>query len=300
MTTVSIEPRVSVVVPTCERPVQLERCLAALAAQSLPREEYEVIVVDDACRAGPAAARNRGWRRARAPIVAFTADDSEPEPDWLKQGLAAFGENVDAVCGSILAPLGEPADRAAEAEDDSRDEFSSANCFCRKSVLDALGGFDADFKLPGAEDADLHLRLLVRGSRIVREPSAMVFQTPVPAGWDASLRQQKKAMFDALLYRKHRGLYRERVQATPRWDYYATVGVLLIALGGVASGAESVAESALVVWGGLTAQFALRRLRGSALGALDILQALAISIAVPPVAVFWRVAGALRYRVLLA
>ncbi|HVJ29625.1 MAG TPA: glycosyltransferase, partial [Gammaproteobacteria bacterium] len=75
-----MKPRVSVVVPTHGRPMLLSRCLEALAAQTLPRADYEVIVVSDgpdartrsaldgsACavrylvlprRSGPAAARN--------------------------------------------------------------------------------------------------------------------------------------------------------------------------------------------------------------------------------------------------
>src|SRR5690606_8162709 len=94
-------PEVSVVVPTCGRPALLARCLEALARQSLPRDSYEVIVVEDRGRRGPAAARNRGWRRARAPIVAFTDDDCVPERDWLARGLEAM-RGADAVCGRIV------------------------------------------------------------------------------------------------------------------------------------------------------------------------------------------------------
>src|SRR5690349_1100437 len=78
--TVGMSAAVSVVVPTCGRPDLLRRCIAALEAQTLPPARYEIIVVDDtASRRGPAAARNIGWRRASAPIVAFTDDDTTPE-----------------------------------------------------------------------------------------------------------------------------------------------------------------------------------------------------------------------------
>lgn len=79
-------PSVSVVVPTCGRPELLSRCLQALERQSLPRDRYEIIVLEDSARQGPAAVRNRGWRRACAPIVAFTDDDCAPNPDWLLWG----------------------------------------------------------------------------------------------------------------------------------------------------------------------------------------------------------------------
>src|SRR5882757_2003296 len=40
-------PRISVVVPAFQASASIERCLAALARQTLPAEHYEVIVVDD-------------------------------------------------------------------------------------------------------------------------------------------------------------------------------------------------------------------------------------------------------------
>src|SRR5690349_10446198 len=103
---------ISVVVPTRAREQLLARCLTSLLAQDIGAGRFEILVVDDApsaatratvmdCaqgaphgpalrylpnrgRHGPAAARNRGWRAARAPIVAFTDDDTVPAPDWLR------------------------------------------------------------------------------------------------------------------------------------------------------------------------------------------------------------------------
>ena len=46
--------------------------------------------------------RNRGWRRARAPIVAFTDDDTVPARDWLERGLEALEDHVDAASGRIV------------------------------------------------------------------------------------------------------------------------------------------------------------------------------------------------------
>lgn len=100
-------PKVSVIVPTHGRPAGLARCLEALAAQTVPRSAYEVIVSDDGSptpvapvaapfadrmtvrvvsrpRAGPAAARNEGARHARGGLLAFTDDDCVPSPQWLE------------------------------------------------------------------------------------------------------------------------------------------------------------------------------------------------------------------------
>lgn len=281
---------VSVVVPTCGRPDLLRRCLAALERQSLPREAYEVIVSDDTeLRSGPAAARNRGWRRSRAPIVAFTDDDTVPEPRWLEEGVAAIGRGADAVVGRTLMPIsGTPTDYERNESGLERAEFITANCFLRRGVLERLGGFDESFRIPWREDSDLHFRLLEGGLRIRKAERAIVVHPVRPAPWGVSVRQQKKVVFDALLFRKHPRLYRERIRAAPRWDYYATVILLFAGI---------VFPWALALWAALTARFIFQRLRGTSKAPAHVLEMVVTSIVIPPLAVFWRLVGALRYRV---
>lgn len=283
-------PAVSVIVPTCARPRLLERCVAALERQTLPREAFEVIVVDDgASRDGPAAARNRGWRQARSPIVAFTDDDTEPDPRWLEEGLKPFQTGADAVSGRIVMPLARtPTDYERDAQGLERAEFVTANCLVRREVLERLGGFDESFRLPWREDSDLHFRLLEGGFRIARAPEAVVVHPVRPAPWGVSLRQQKKVMFDALLFRKHRRLYRERIRPVPRWDYYAITGALLL---------SPLIPPLLLLWALFTASFLAERTKGTSPSPLHRLELLVTSVAIPPLAVFWRVVGALRYRV---
>jgi GT2 family glycosyltransferase len=94
-------PRLSVVVPTRERPDALAETLAALDAQDCDPRAVEVVVVDNApsgataaalagragrlplraiveAAPGPAAARNAGLAAARAPVVLFLGDDTRP------------------------------------------------------------------------------------------------------------------------------------------------------------------------------------------------------------------------------
>jgi glycosyltransferase involved in cell wall biosynthesis len=96
-----------VVIATRDRPQRLASCLESLAAQDYPRERFEVIVVDDGGDsqldqmtrryrqrlelsilrrrfAGRSAARNQGVAQACGQLVAFTDDDSEPDPGWLR------------------------------------------------------------------------------------------------------------------------------------------------------------------------------------------------------------------------
>ena len=323
-------PSVSVVVPTCGRPALLDRCLRALAAQRAdpgPRgiASFELIVVDDrpsaateravarwARRAhplairyiastgphGPAAARNHGWRAARGDVVAFTDDDTEPDPRWLRNGLRAMRGDVDAACGRIVMPIPErPTDYERDAQGLEQSEFVTANCFCRRRVLEALGGFDERFGLAWREDSDLHFRLLESGARIARAEDAVVVHPVRPAPWGVSVRQQRKVAYDALLYKKHPRLYRERIRARPRWDYYLTVAALLALALGLASGEPGVAAGAGLAWLALTARFCAARLRGASKAPAHVLEMMITSAAIPPLAVFWRAVGAWRYRV---
>jgi GT2 family glycosyltransferase len=284
-----MKPQVSVVVPTCGRPALLARCLQALESQSLPRDQYEVVVAEDRQRDGPATARNHGWRRARAPIVAFTDDDCIPDHDWLRRGLEALAGGAHAVCGRIVMPLtGAPTDYERDAQGLERAEFVTANCFVRKFMLERVGGFDERFRLAWREDSDLHFGLLAQGARIVREPRAIVVHPVRPANWGVSLRQQRKIMFDALLFKKHPRLYRERIRAAPRWDYCVIVASLLVA---------PFWTPAWLVWLLFTGRFFVQRLHGTSRAPAHLLEMILTSIAIPPVAVFWRLVGALRFKV---
>ncbi|HEU4616558.1 MAG TPA: glycosyltransferase, partial [Gammaproteobacteria bacterium] len=190
-------PRISVVVPSYQRLHLLHRCLAALAQSDLPAREFEIVVVHDgpskAVRRlvqcwrsklessggpevryrsprhnGPAAARNVGWRIARGEIVAFTDDDTVPDAGWLSSALAAFdARGLDAAWGKIVMPLGlQPTDYELDAARLGQAEFATANCFCRKRVLEDVGGFDERFAIAWREDSDLYFRLLAAGARV--------------------------------------------------------------------------------------------------------------------------------------
>jgi glycosyltransferase involved in cell wall biosynthesis len=315
-----MRPRVSVVVPTHGRPAMLLRCLEALAAQTLARGDYEVIVVSDgpdarsraaidasACavrhlalarRSGPAAARNAGWRAASGLIVAFTDDDTVPHPDWLAEGLAALAEGYDAVTGRIVMPLPRlPTDYERDAARLAEAEFVTANCFVTVEMLEAVGGFDERFTLAWREDSDLHFALLAHGAVVGRAPRALVVHPVRPARWGVSLTQQRKVSFDALLYKKHRRLYRERIRGAPRLDYYAVVATLLAAVTALALGAKAVAVVLGVAWLAMTLRLAARRLAGTRRDWRGVGEMVATSAAIPLLAVFWRAVGAVRYRV---
>lgn len=319
---------VSVVVPTCGRADLLNRCMAALAAQTLRGADMEIIVVDDApsdaTRSvvgqwtthaaqrglnvvyvanhgphGPAAARNRGWRAARSEVIAFTDDDTMPDADWVRHGLMALDQDIDALWGRITMPLPDnPTDYERDASHLATAEFVTANCFCRKAMLEALDGFDEQFRLAWREDSDFHFRLLAQGARIRHAPDALVVHPVRPAKWGVSISQQKKIQFDALLYRKHPRLYREKIRATPRWDYYLIVAALLAAVLGAATGNGTLAALAATVWLAMTVRLCAIRLQSTNRTASHVVEMALTSAAIPVLAVWWRMVGAARFRVL--
>src|SRR5690606_28767157 len=135
---------------------------------------------------GPAGARNVGWRTAAAPIIAFTDDDTVPEPGWLQGGLEAMASGADAATGRVIMPLPErPSDYERDAARLEGAEFVTANCFVRKAALEAIGGFDERFTSAWREDSDLHFSLLEQGRSIVPAPAAVIVHPLRPARFGA-------------------------------------------------------------------------------------------------------------------
>jgi cellulose synthase/poly-beta-1,6-N-acetylglucosamine synthase-like glycosyltransferase len=112
------EMKISVVVPSYRRPVELAACLEALAAQCLPPLEVLVVLRSDdaegrACaataavkpeivtvdRPGQVAALNRGCLASRGEIIAITDDDARPRPEWLAAIADRFA--TDARIGAV-------------------------------------------------------------------------------------------------------------------------------------------------------------------------------------------------------
>lgn len=315
--------RASVVVPTYRRPELLDRCLGALVKQDIGAAAYEIVVADDAASDatrrqvegwiagnhpvlryvpvtqvhGPAAARNAGWRAARGEVIAFTDDDTVPDPGWLTAGLAAL-ESADAAWGKICVPLPQPpTDYERNEAGLESAEFATANGLCRRAALAAVGGFDERFTAAWREDADLFFTLLEHGYGVVHAPDAVVVHPVRPASWGISLRQQRKSLFNALLFKKHPALYRQRIQATPPWHYYAAAAGLLAAISGAVAGRPMVLLGGAALWAVLSGRFCMRRLRGTSHAPAHVAEMAVTSTLIPLLSVYWRLRGAARFRV---
>lgn len=104
---------VSVIVPTYNEEKNIGKCLSALNGQSLPREEFEVIVVDGGSKDGTVkiaenlgakvmrqasrgvgGARNDGVAASKSRLIATTDADCVPCDRWLENIVARFDEDA--------------------------------------------------------------------------------------------------------------------------------------------------------------------------------------------------------------
>jgi hypothetical protein len=143
----------------------------------------------------------------------------------------------------------------------------------------------------------LHFALRHAGERLVHAPGAVVVHPIRPARWGVSLGQQRKSQFNALLYKKHPTLYRERIQAAPPWRYYAIIGALLAILVALAAGQPGLGLCFAVIWAALTARFSAERLHRTSRAPRHVAEMVVTSALIPPLAIFWRLYGAVKYRV---
>jgi glycosyltransferase involved in cell wall biosynthesis len=305
----------------------LHACLDALCRQDFPADRYEIVVCDDgpdeATRAcvermaeahaacglavryvpvtrtqGPAGARNAGWRLARSPLIAFTDDDTLPDPHWLTAGVAALAQGAAAAAGTIVVPLPPvPTDYEADASGLERAEFATANAFVARTFLSTTGGFDERFTSAWREDSDLQFTLLRAGGEIVRASDAVVVHPVRPARWGVSIAQQRKSQFDALLYSKHAELFRTRIRARPPLLYYAILCAALAALIGALAVDSALATGGVIAWLLLTAYFCAIRLRGRDRSWRHVAEMAWTSVPIPFLSVFWRLYGAVRFKV---
>ncbi len=191
--------KISVIVPTYNEAKGIEGFLGQFERQTLPRSEYEIIVVDgdstDGTREiaaryadrvivqtskGIGGARNDGVRIACADLIATTDADCRLPRDWLANLVEDFRDpRVVAVCG----PDG-PYDGGLKA----RFIYTWVRALIRLAALVGLygtGGTNSAFRkdaflaiggyrsLPHSDDVDVGVRIKAKG-RIVYDPRLFV------------------------------------------------------------------------------------------------------------------------------
>jgi len=207
---------VSVVVVTRNRSPMLESLLESLERQTLEPSRFEVIVVDDGStddtpallerkartapyelrvvrqeQAGIPAARNRGWRETRAPLVAFTDDDCVATPDWLAELVGAAGEEAELIVQGCTELAPGDAEKVGPFSrvlivTEPNPYYATCNILYPRVLLERLGGFDESFAT--GEDTDLGWRAQAAGAGYRFVPQAVVNHAVVELGPIGKLR----------------------------------------------------------------------------------------------------------------
>lgn len=178
----------SVVIPTFNRPKQLQDTLQGLVQSDFSKDDFEVIVVDDGGdtsleeivalfkthysirllrqeNAGPATARNTGAHRAQGKFIAFTDDDCIPSPQWLTQLYEVLkmypdtlvGGSTENICPEFFSRCSQliidMVYRHFNAHHDDGQFFASNNMAAHRRLFLELGAFNEGFRT--SEDREL-------------------------------------------------------------------------------------------------------------------------------------------------
>lgn len=204
-------PIVEIIICTRNRAQQLRNTLLSLAAQTMPHEQYGILVVDDAstdntpelCRnmmqvlpnmryvaspihIGLSRARNTGLEGTSAPFLLFTDDDCIPFPDWVQEMLSALHNN-SIVSGSIESPdknIWQLTHNISQFHPFLRSMparitlfIAGANMGFTRQILQLFQGFKSE--LNPAEDMEFVLRSASMGVKVYFAPRAIVRHEPV-------------------------------------------------------------------------------------------------------------------------
>jgi glycosyltransferase involved in cell wall biosynthesis len=200
----------SVIIPTYNRRLILEKCIEALERQRIPKDRgivgYEIIVVDDGStdgtvewlrenegrwkhlrwfeqrHQGPAAARNLGVEKARGETIVFIDSDLVVRENFLvahgeglRKGELKMGSDRLFTYGRVINTnnFENPTAEAYKITDFSAAYFATGNVAIARKWLERAGGFDPEFREYGWEDLELGVRLKKLNLKLVKCPEAV-------------------------------------------------------------------------------------------------------------------------------
>ncbi len=206
-------PFVSVIVPTHNRVVLLERLLTSLLDLDWPKSRYEIIVVNNHTPDGtdrmvqaladasavpihyhrtsftrPGPSRQYGADRAVGEILAFIDDDCMATPGWIKAGVAGIESGLALVQGQTLPRPDQPRRLLEKTVSVTGPTayFETCNIFYDAKAFRAVGGFPEVFRaLRSSEDTTLGWAFIRAGHATGFRADALVYHEVFPVSYKA-------------------------------------------------------------------------------------------------------------------
>jgi GT2 family glycosyltransferase len=222
-----------------------------------------------------------------------------PDPGCLQQywlAYAPYRHTSVAFSGQIKVPLsGMPTDYETNTARLEQARFVTANCACSRKALEYIGGLDEEFRMAWREDTALEFDLSEKQIPIIKVPEAVIVHPVRAASFGVSIKEQKKGIYNALLYKKHSGLYeKSNIERTPR--YYYLITLLLVGAVIFSFNNRTAMAGCLLVWCILTGWFAWKRLRNTSRSPVHITEMIFTSAIIPVLSVYYTIYGAIKFK----
>ena len=264
---------------------------APLLPDGPPPELRDRLEVVAGAAAGPAAARNAGWRARDGDWVAFLDDDVLPRLEWVERlvaDVAAAAPSVGGVQGRVRVPMPRgrrPTDWERNVAGLESARWATADMAYRREALVAIGGFDERFPRAYREDSDIGLRIEAAGWSLARGEREVLHPVGPASPW-ISVRRQAGNADDALMAALHGRRWRVAAGAPkgrrPRHAAVTAAGALMLAA--AALGRRRAAALTGAAWLAGTLELAWARIAPGPRTAVEIGLMLVTSAAIPPAA----------------
>lgn len=190
MVSTHLTPKISVIIPTHNRPELLKKAVRSVMGQIY--QDFEVVVVDDGdmssediiksfsdprikyikhkiSHSGGSAARNTGIKNSTGEFIAFLDDDDEWKPEKLEIQMREFENTSDDVgfCFSATKTIKDKGEFITQVPEGVNDYFElvldywkmflTATLIIKKEVFNKVGLFDEEF--PSHQESELMVRV---------------------------------------------------------------------------------------------------------------------------------------------
>lgn len=227
----------SIVIPSFNSSNLLFRCLKSLEKQSVPKSDFEVIVVNDGStdetvemltkfqlqtdlnlqwttiiNSGPGNARNEGVRISTGFWIGFLDADVVPRQNWVESAVKLIQKKPSAGAfegRTEVNPLSCSTPFTHQTENLDGGRYPTCNFLVRRN----LAHFHPAYEIPFREDSDLAFSILSSGFKIIFAPEMIVEHPPLSPSYSRPFALARRYYYDGLLARRFPYRYKLELDA---------------------------------------------------------------------------------------